>query len=152
MTKNMEQKTKTRKDLLTAAWVGEPLVINGRELILSAGKNELLTHWGNILFDKNSGRDQTEAAAYGEMIVLCMMSGPDEIKEFRSLSEAERHLKVLDFMLYNEDDFERAKEWVDHASRMVSAALVEAMTPGKHGEERTQTSSLESPASRSGMI
>lgn len=149
--KEMEQKAKTRKDLLTAAWAGDPLIINGRELVLSAGKNELLTHWGNILFNKSSGRDQTEAAAYGEMIYLCMLSGADEIRDFRALSESERHQKVMDFMLYNEDDFERAKEWVDHSSQMVSAALVEAMTPGKHEAERVQHSSQDSHALRSSM-
>lgn len=118
-----------RDNLLSQAWTGEPLELNGRELVLSYGRQELLRAWGNELFC-DGGTDQTAVHAMGEIALVCYSTMP-EIYELRKMSREDRHEKVIDFMLNAEADMGRITQGIQDRIDAVKASMVESELLGK---------------------
>jgi len=90
----------SRHNILASAWIGEPLTLNGRELVLSAGRYELLKSWGNALF-ADGETDQSSAHAIHEVALLCYANGV-MLDALRKMTAEDRHKSVVDFMLDHE--------------------------------------------------
>ena len=91
-----------RHNILATAWTGEPLTLNNRELVLTAGRYELLKSWGNALFT-DGVTDQSQAHAMHEVALLCYANS-FAITELRKMTADDRHKAVLDFMLDYEEE------------------------------------------------
>ena len=85
-----------RNNLLEMAWTGPPLMIGGRELVLTWGRFSLLGAWKNPLFHKQDPDDPndkpnriSEPEAMGEVLLVCYAT-KDELKELRRMSDQQR--------------------------------------------------------------
>lgn len=123
-----------REDLLSRVWTGEQLEIGGRPVILSPVRYSILEYWQNSLF--NSGNEEQSAVnAMGELLLLCSVP-KEEIKALQKLTKEERALRVMDFMLENEEEFTLASNGIQERLQSIRAAMVESETPGKEEAQR----------------
>ena len=119
-----------RNLLLTNAYVGKPLVLNGRELCLSIGKYSLLEYWKNPLFCKDNPSGISEIAALGELIAVCY-EDKDELSRMRRMTVDEREECVLNFMLEFDDEIGAVVEGITDRMKSIEAAGVVSAEPGK---------------------
>ena len=120
-----------RDDLLSRAWTGAPLELDGRELRLSAGRHSLLGYWKNSFFADNP--NQSSLAAMGELVMVCWLD-KDELKAVQRMTDEEREKAVIDFMLEYEDQLPDIQEGIQLRMESIKAAVVESELPGK-GEQ-----------------
>jgi hypothetical protein len=118
-----------RDNLLTLSWTGAPLVHNGRELVLSYGRFELLKSWGNELLS-DADTDQSRSHAMGEIALVCC-STKDEIKELNRMTADDRKAAVTEWMIDNEEATGDLFEGIEIRIAAIKAATVESETPGK---------------------
>ena len=119
-----------RGDLLSRAYVGEPLTLGGRELCLSIGRYSLLEYWRNPLFCKDRPRDISQIAALGELVSVCH-ADKRELAELRGMNEARRDESTLAFMLDWEDDLQAVVDELTKRMNSIEAAGVVPAEPGK---------------------
>lgn len=118
-----------RECLLSRAWTGEPLIVGGRELALSAGRYELLRYWKNAIMAETV-TDQTEVGALHEIAWVMWMT-KDEVKAAKRMTLEKRREAVLDFALDHEEDLLSIEDGIKDRLLSIKAASVEAETPGK---------------------
>jgi hypothetical protein len=118
-----------RECLLSKSWTGEPLTLGDRELVLSAGRFELLRYWKNAIMAE-SATDQTEIGALHEIAWVMWMTGP-EVKAAKRMTLEKRREAVLDFALDNEDELTGIEDGIKDRLMAIKAATVEAESPGK---------------------
>ena len=117
-----------RDDLLSRAWTGAPLLLNGIELRLSPGRHSLLGYWKNSFFVDNP--EQSSLQAMGELILVCW-ANKDELKELQRMTDEDRAKRVIDFMLEVEDELTAIQEGIELRMQSIKAAIVESELPGK---------------------
>jgi hypothetical protein len=118
-----------RQNLLNQTWTGAPIMIAGREIILSPVRYALLEYWGNVLFNGDNTA-QNPAEGMGEMLLVCWMERA-ELKEMQRMTPAQRRDAVMSFMLENEDEVEAATLAMQERMQSVKASAVESVAPGK---------------------
>jgi len=126
-----------RNNLLEMAWTGPPLMIGGRELVLTWGRYELLGAWKNPLFHKPDPDDHddkpnriSEPCAMGEILLTCS-STIEEIKQLRAMTAKERAGAVLNYMLEHEEEIGDAAIGIQQRIQSIEAAGVEIDDMGK---------------------
>jgi len=120
---------KNRHNILANAWTGDPLILNGRELVLSAGRYELLKTWGNVLFS-DIETDQSQAHAMHEVALVCY-ADQDLIGQLRKMNRADRHKSVMDFMLDWEEQLPAVIEGLVERITSVRLSGAESEETGK---------------------
>ena len=122
-----------RHNILATAWTGEPLTLNGRELVLTAGRYELLKSWGNALF-ADGVTDQSQAHAMHEVALLCY-ADTAMIVALRKMNREDRHKSVLDFMMDWEEQLPAVIEGL--VARITSVKLSTAESEGGGKQQDT---------------
>jgi len=116
-----------RHNILATAWTGEPLTLNDKELVLTAGRYELLKSWCNALFADGIA-DQSQAHAMHEVALLCY-ADTAMIAELRKMTREGRHKAVLDFMMDWEEQLPAVIEGL--VARITSVKLSSAESEGE---------------------
>jgi hypothetical protein len=127
---------KNRHNILANAWTGDPLILNGSELVLSAGRYELLKTWGNVLFSDIES-DQSQAHAMHEVALLCY-ANTAMIVALRKMTREDRHKSVMDFMLDWEEQLPAVIEGLVERITSVRLSGAESEDTGKQ-ERQVQT-------------
>lgn len=104
-------------------------MLGDRELVLSAGRFELLRFWKNAIMAE-SANDQTEIGALHEIAWVMWLTGA-EVKAAKRMTLGERREAVLDFALEHEDELSGIENGIKDRLMSIRAATVEAETPGK---------------------
>lgn len=125
-----------RHNILATAWTGEPLTLNNRELVLTAGRYELLKSWGNTLF-VDGITDQSQAHGMHEVALLCY-ADKEMIVELRKMTRQDRHKAVLDFMMDWEEQLPAIIEGLVARITSVKLSSAESEGQGKH-QDTAQT-------------
>ena len=122
---------KNRHNILANAWTGAPLTLAGRELVLTAGRYELLKSWGNVLFSDTESQ-QSQTHAMHEVALLCYASSA-MIVELRKMTADDRHKAVVDFMLDYEEELPSVIEGL--VERITATKLSAAESEGGGKQE-----------------
>ncbi len=126
-----------RNNLLTSVWTGPPIMIGGRELVMTPIRYEQFSAWKNPLLYKPDPNDPSDAAnkiseiiAIGEILTLCHASS-DEARKLRGMTENERAEAVAQFMWDHEDETDDAIKQMADRIKSMEAAGVEIDDMGK---------------------
>lgn len=122
-----------RHNILATAWTGEPLTLNGKEFVLTAGRYELLKSWGNALF-ADGVSDQSQAHAMHEVALVCYADSA-MIVELRKMTREDRHKAALDFMLDWEEQLPAVIAGL--VARITSVKLSSAESEGEGKQQDT---------------
>jgi hypothetical protein len=118
-----------RECLLSRAWTGPELVLDGRALALSTGRYELLRYWKNSIMAEIEN-EQTQVGALHE-IAWVMWLTKDEIKAAQRMTTEKRREAVVNFALDYEDELAEIQDGIMERFRSIQAATVESDSPGK---------------------
>jgi hypothetical protein len=124
---------KTRYNILQTAWTSKPIMLDGRELIFTPGKYELLKSLENRLFiDHNT--DQTENHAIHEVVYFCFKDEEEQF-ELLEMSKEARHKAVIVFMMKYA---KQLPEIVDEIVLRINAAKLSAAESEGGGKQEGQ--------------
>ena len=132
-----------RDCLLSRAYTGKPLTLNGSEIYYSATANEILREFQTAFFCGDGPGDQTHfhGVAEGLMVMELLAKGDvSRISELREMARQDRHKIVLTFAIENEDEIARLKPEILTRIESAMAATVESEMPGKPQAQALESS------------
>jgi hypothetical protein len=123
-----------RECLLSRAYTGNPMTLNGVELAFSPLANEILREFKTALFTGDGDGTQTHQAGLCEGVLVMWLLAKDDragIAELRKMTRPERAARVLDFYLENEAGIDALKPEILARLESIAAAIVESEAGGK---------------------
>lgn len=123
-----------RECLLSRAYTGNPLTLDGVELAFSPLVNEILRELKTAVFTGDGDGSQTHQAGLCEgVLVMWLLAKGDKagIAELRAMTREQRAARVLDFYIEHEEGVDALKPEIISRLESVAAAIVESEEVGK---------------------
>ena len=123
-----------RECLLSRAYTGIPLTLDGVELAFSPLVNEIVRELKTAFFTGDGDGTQTHQAGLCEGVLVMFLLASDDRKglaALRQMSREDRARRVLDFYLEHEAGIDALKPEIIARMESVAAAIVESEAQGK---------------------
>ena len=123
-----------RECLLSRAYTGGPMTLEGREIAYSALANEIIREFKTSIFNADAPQDQTDYCGIAEcVLVMSLLERKDfeGVKALRLMSRPDRHSAVLSFALDHAAEIDRLQTEILARLESLQAAAVESVEPGK---------------------